>query len=139
MSGAVPLINKSFRKAWALVAVYVLHLVFFQVLMQASPSHNIDNTFKPLFANHSQNRNAHNPKPSHHPAVTYYSMLLKQGNDFGGVCSHINPVINQMEVVLPPSSSISAVAFHVYEAGLNKLHLADDAFKLYRLIHVFLI
>ena len=128
---------KSFRKAIALIGVYALHLICFQVLMQAAPSHNIDNSFKPLFASsHPAKNNSHTAK---HPAVTYYSILVKQGKDINNANTQITPVVNQTEVSVPPSPFFLSAIYHVYHALLRQLHLADDSFRLYSLVKSFLI
>jgi hypothetical protein len=129
--------SRSFRKAFMLVGVYALHLVFFQVLMQASPSHNLDKSFKPLLVRHQSNSNK--TQPSNHPAVSYYTMLIKQGKDGGRICSIEAPVIHRTDAVLPQSPAALAVTFHIYQTGLTRLNIADDAFKRYSLLRVFLI
>ena len=129
---------KSFRKAVALFGVYALHLIFFQVLMQAAPSHNIDNSFKPLFSNHtSQGQSSQHS--SKHPAVTYYSIMMKQGKDVNGSVKPVAPVIIQSEAAVPPSPFFLSSIFPVFRAVLRPLHLAEDSFKLYSLLKAFLI
>jgi hypothetical protein len=129
--------SQSFRKAMLLMGVYMLHLVFLQALMQAAPSYNIDNSFKPLF-NTNQTKHANHSIPAaKHPAVAYYTMLMKQGNDVGGVCSHVTPAVHELEAAVTPF--ILAITFHINQTSVGQLHLADDIFKVYRLIQVFLI
>jgi len=120
-----------------LLGVYVLQLVFFQVLMQAAPAHNIDNTFKPLFKRAAQKKQ--NPQPPNHPAVTYYTMLVKQGKDLGRVCNIVAPAVNETISYSDYSSSYFSSVVSLFVAGFGKLHPADATFKLYRLIQVFLI
>ena len=129
---------KSFRKAVALFGVYALHLICFQVLMQAAPSHNIDNSFKPLFSNHTSKGQSsqHNSK---HPAVTYYSIMIKQGKDVNGTIRPVAPVIIQSEAAVPPSPFFLSAIFPVFRAMLRPLHLAEDSFRLYSLMKTFLI
>ncbi len=136
LSRIIPLSAKSIRKAIALLGVYALHLVFFQALMQATPAHNVDNTFKPLFTHHQKKQN---PQPPNHPAVTYYTMLIKQGKDLGRVCAVTAPAINETETVSAYSFSEVTTVFHLFGTGFCRLHVADALFKLYRLIQVFLI
>lgn len=135
MSHAATISSGSFRKAFMLLGIYMLHLVFFQALMQAAPSYNIDNSFKTLFTNKSGLK-GHNTPAARHPAVTYYTKLVQQGNDVGG-CSHIAPAVNQVPAVITPV--ILAITFHIDQIPFGRLHLADDVFKVYRLIQVFLI
>ena len=119
-----------------LLGVYVLHLVFFQALMQAAPSHNIDNSFKPLF-HWQQNSVNHNGPASKHPAVTYYSILVKQSNTGVGVNNHVTPAITEAKSVVSPV--LLAALYHINQTSIGQLHWADDIFKVYRLIQVFLI
>jgi hypothetical protein len=120
-----------------LIGVYALHLVFLQALMQAAPSHDIDKNFKPLFAKHQNNGNK--PQQTNHPAVSYYTMLIKQGKEARGISSVEAPVIGKADITLPVSPSAIAVTFGLYKAGLARFNIADDAFKRYRLYQVFLI
>ena len=136
VSHIIPLSSKSIRKAIALLGVYALHLIFFQALMQATPAHNVDNTFKPLFTHHQKKQN---PQPPNHPAVTYYTMLIKQGKDVGRVCTVTAPAVNETEKVSSYSFSEVTTVFHLFGTGFCRFHVGDAAFKLYRLIQVFLI
>ena len=136
LSRIIPLSSKSVRKAIALLGVYALHLVFFQALMQAAPAHNVDNTFKPLF---THNQKKQNPQPPNHPAVTYYTMLIKQGKDLGRVCNVGAPAVNETETISSYSFSTVTSISHLFGSGFCRLHVADAIFKLYRLIQVFLI
>jgi len=120
----------------ALLAVYAIHLVCFQYLMEAAPSYNVNNTFKPLFTHHE--KATHNNQVPNHPAVTYYTQLMKQGKDVRGL-HQVLPAVNQLDVVVPATPSLLSVIFRLYNADVSRLHLADDSFKLYRLIKVFLI
>ena len=129
--------SRSFRKSIALVGVYAIHLVCLQTLMQAAPVANADNTFKPLFSHHEKTPAGNNQKPNH-PAVTYYTQLMKQGKDVR-VLGQIVPALNQLVAVLPATPQFLSYTFRLYQADFNSLHLADDSFKLYRLIQVFLI
>jgi hypothetical protein len=129
--------SRSFRKAIALIGVYAIHLVCLQTLMQAAPASSSNNTFKPLFSHHEK-APANNQQKPNHPAVTYYTQLMKQGKDVR-VLGQILPALNQLEAVLPTTPVILSHTFHLYNAEFNSLHLADDTFKLYRLIQVFLI
>jgi hypothetical protein len=128
--------KQSFRKAILLLSVYVLHLVFFQALMQAAPAHNIDSSYKTLFSQQN-NHISHSIPAAKHPAVTYYSMLIKQGNSSGNVCIRLAPVMTECEAVVTPF--FLAITYHINQTSVGQLHWADDVFKVYRLIRVFLI
>ena len=120
-----------------LMGVYLLHLVFFQALMQAAPSYNIDNSFKTLF-NTNQTKHANRSIPAaKHPAVTYYTLMAKQGNDLGEACDHITPIISERKTVVTPI--LLALTFQINQTSISQLHLGDDVYKVYRLINVFLI
>jgi hypothetical protein len=129
--------SRSFRKAIALVGVYTIHLVCLQTLMQAAPIASYDNSFKPLFSHHEKAPAGNNQKPNH-PAVTYYTQLMKQGKDVRTLCQLV-PALNQLAAVLPATPHFLSNTFRLYQADFSSLHLADDSFKLYRLIQVFLI
>ena len=128
--------TQTFRKAMLLMGVYVMHLVFFQALMQAAPTYNVDNSFKPLFIHKCSHVN-HNIPAARHPAVTYYSIMVKQGNDVGGSCNQVTPFVTELIAVVTPS--ILSRTFHICQTSIGQLHWADDIFKVYRLIGVFLI
>ena len=131
------LFNSSiFRKAFALIGVYAIHLVCFQILMQAAPGCNSDSSFKPLFTHHQK---SHNNNPPKHPAVTYYTQLVKQGKDVRGIGFVVAPVMRESDLLAPATPSLLSFIYSIYQAGLLRLHLADDTFRLYRLLHVFLI
>ncbi|GEM_PF-2183264 len=136
MKALFSLQTRSFRKAMLLMGVYVLQLVFFQALMEAAPSYNIDSSFKTLFT-HQNNHVSHNIPGAKHPAVTYYSMLVKQGNNIGDVCGHINPVVNNLEATITPI--LLSKTFHINQTEVGHIHQADDVFKVYRLNGVFLV
>jgi hypothetical protein len=121
-----------------LLGVYALHLVFFQALMEATPIHKSNNSFKPLFT-HTNYQKKQNPQPPNHPAVTYYTMLMKQGSNIGGITNNVTPAAYQIATSILQAPTALLITFHTFQVGLTQLHVADDAFKLYRLIHVFLI
>ena len=129
--------SSSFRKAIALIGVYAIHLVCLQTLMQAAPVYNAGNTFKPLFVHNQKAPSGNNQKPNH-PAVSYYTQLMKQGKDVR-VLGQIVPVLNQLKAVLPTTPHFLSHTFRLYQSDFSGLHLADDSFKLYRLIQSFLI
>ncbi len=118
------------------MGVYVLHMVFFQALMQAAPSYNIDNSFKTLFVQNSKHV-SHNIPAAKHPAVTYYSIMVKQGSAPAGVCNHISPAVSSNDAAVTPF--LLAKTFHINQTAFGHIHLADDVFKVYRLIGVFLV
>ena len=120
-----------------LMGIYALHLIFFQALMQAAPSYNVDNSFKTLFNPHAQSHATHNVPGAKHPAVTYYSMLVKQGNNLGTSCENVTPAIQQAVATVTPN--VLSALFHINQTSIGQLHLADDTFKVYRLIQAFLI
>jgi len=128
--------SRSFRRAIALVGVYAIHLVCLQTLMQAAPVSNANNSFKPLFLHHEK-APGNNQKPNH-PAVTYYTQLIKQGKDIR-VLNQVVPAISQLTVALPATPVLLASTFRLYQSDFSGFHIADDAFKRYRLIQVFLI
>ena len=128
--------TRSYRKAMLLFGVYVLHLVFFQALMQAAPNYNMDCSFKPLF-NVQQTHVNHSPSALKHPAVTYYSILVKQMNYDGGGSNPVAPAVGQARAIVNPV--LLAALYQINQTSIGQLHLADDIFKVYRLIQVFLI
>jgi hypothetical protein len=136
VSGSFSLKYKSFFRAFALLGVYAIHLVCFQTLMEAAPVHEVNNSFKPFFSHHKST--AQNNLPPSHPAVAYYTQLMKQGKDVRGL-SEVLPAVNQLDAVVPTTPSVLSVIFRLYEISSGKLHLSADTFKLYRLLQVFLI
>ncbi|MDB5280946.1 MAG: hypothetical protein JWO06_21 [Bacteroidota bacterium] len=123
-------LSRSLRKSLLLLGVYALHLIFFQALM-AAPTQTQNKNFKPLFINHDKKAHAIN-----HPAVSYCSILLKQAS------SEV-PSFNTAAIISPTFSEIIQHPFvgtiKTYRAHIDISHLADDTFKLYRVLGVFLI
>lgn len=104
--------------------------------MQAAPSHNIDSSYKTLFS-HQNKQISHSIPGAKHPAVTYYSVLIKQGHSSGSVCNRVAPVLTELEAVVTPA--LLAITYHINQTSVGQLHWADDVFKVYRLIRVILI
>ena len=118
-----------------LIGVYALHLVFFQALMTAAPTHSLDNGFNPLFVKHTKIVDNH--LPSAHPAVTYYTMLVKQGNIGLRSCCSFSVIAPQIgDLIVTP---VKVEFQSLYITPFQVMHLGDSVFKLYRLISVFLI
>jgi hypothetical protein len=97
--------------------------------VQASESH-----FKPLFI-HTNKTKPLNP-PSH-PAVTYYTQLVKQGISGLRSCCQINAIQADFKPFELPLA-ITEAQYLLYPIHILS-HIGADTFKLYRLLRIFLI
>jgi hypothetical protein len=133
MLGSTTNNKKSHGKAMALAVIYALHLLFFQALL-AAPGNNEVGNFKPLFTN--SQKSPVTPHKTKHPAATYYSMLIKQGNGFA------HPQ-NESPGAFVHTIKISALQIIDTQRYIHlpfiSFHPGDIFFQLYRLARVFLI
>jgi hypothetical protein len=127
-------ISKPLRTAVFLISVYGLHVIFLQLLMTSHPTHEFNNDIKPLFSNHCKK---HCTPAAHHPAVSYYTQLIKAGNPDGRVVCEAPPVechVITLEVpaVLAYSSRYSSTSNETFPPG-------DNSVKRYLLLRIFLV
>ncbi len=130
--------KKSYSKSILLTAIYAIHLLCFQVLMAAPGNSNVEgSTFKPLFtvthAHSQQTPISHKPK---HPAVTYYAMLIKQGNSAMHSQTE-SPVVFLHTIKIATLQIIGTQRFvHLPQIAY---HPSDVHYELYRLAGAFII
>ena len=127
-------ISQSSRRALSLIGIYALHLVFLQLLMTETPLNKADNSFKPLFT-HTSKSPITNPR--HHPAVSYYTQLIKQGTFYGRALSEAPTIISHAVEFLIPT--ISSNTIELSNIRPSNFQLPEAAYKRYRLFQVFLI
>jgi hypothetical protein len=127
-------ISKSLRNAVLLMGIYALHLVFLQVLMTEAPVNKSDNSFRPLFTHTSKGPIT---TPNHHPAVSYYTQLIKQGTLSGRAQSEAPQIISNIAAFLFPAPNPAIIEFSA--PSVIPFQLADDLYKRYSFFQVFLI
>lgn len=137
MTRKFEIVYRKRRKVLGLLAVYFMHMVLFQALMASHICHggNSAGTFKPLFYHTNQVPPTHLPN---HPAVSYYTMLVKQGNYGLRSCIAVSVEYSALNNFFDVNRSmLTERRYHVIPNSL--VHLGDDNFKLYCNLHSFLI
>lgn len=126
MSHTIANINRRYRRVFLLLGVYALHLVYFQALMGVTPGTNSEaKRYKPLFAVVNKTK-PQQSKPIGHPALVYYSIMLKAANiDVRALnfAPHIATHIEELFVseFLSPVQKLVAIPVQLSHFG-NVLH-----------------
>ncbi len=116
-----------------LMVVYFMHMVLFQALMAGPVNNKIDSNFKPLFACTHTTPPAHSPN---HPAVSYYTMMAKQG--IIGLRSCIDILVSYAPVGAFFNVNTSILTERRYQQMPRVMvHLCDDNFRLYQAFRSF--
>jgi hypothetical protein len=123
------------RNCFMLLGIYLMHLVCFQALMAAPvTSTESSKVFKPLFIS---NQKKINHRPHSHPAVTFSAFLFKQSLvEVRTAIQSPAIIVSDLEDLVPQTHISSVIP---YQSSLAISHIADDTYKRYRLLGVFLI